>query len=92
MQPKPPLIEAVESGNIKLAKELIKAGADVNVTNFAGFTAVTIAAMQNNFDLVRILIEAGADLHKRARNSQNAIDWARAHDNKEMLKLMEGRH
>ncbi len=92
MQAKPQLIEAVESGNIKLVKELLKAGADVNATNSVGFTAVTLAAMYNNLDLVRVLIAAGADLHKRARNNQNAIDWARAHDNKEMLKLMEQRH
>lgn len=92
MQTKPPIIEAAERGDIKRVKELIKMGANINATNAAGFTAATIAAMNNNFELLRVLINGGADLHKRANNNQNAIDWANAHDNKEMLKLIDNRN
>lgn len=88
----PPLIEAVEFGDIKRVKEILKMpGMDINVTNGSGFTAATIAAMRNNNEILRILYYAGADLYKRANNSQNAIDWIRAHDNKEMLRLIEQR-
>lgn len=89
MQQKPPIIEAAEYGDIKRIKEILKGGANINATNEAGFTAITIAAMNNNLDLLRALLNAGANPHIRAKNNQNALDWAHAHDNKEMLRLLD---
>lgn len=88
---KPPLIEAAEYGDIKRIKELIKNGVNVNTPNANGFTAITIAAMNNNLDMLRLLLSAGANPYIRAKNNQNAVDWAHAHDNKEMLRLLEPR-
>ncbi len=90
MHPKPPLVEAAEYGDIRRVKEIIKLGeANINATNAAGLTAVTIAAMNNNLELLRVLVQAGADVNIRGKNNQNAVDWARAHDNKEMLQLID---
>jgi ankyrin repeat protein len=56
------LLEAIRSGDARLAAELIEAGADVNHRDDeSGLTALLLAAGRGDEPIVRLLLDAGAD-------------------------------
>ncbi len=55
-----PLHLAVAAGNLKLAKQLISAGAKVNLEDSSGQTALNIAAEQDEPSLITLLEQYGA--------------------------------
>ena len=59
------LFAAIDSGQINVIEELIKAGADVNYAapGPGGFTALMITVGQGRPDILRLLIKYGADVH-----------------------------
>ncbi|KPA15410.1 Ankyrin-1, partial [Candidatus Magnetomorum sp. HK-1] len=54
-----PLIHAVKLGEIKIAKELLKAGANVNGQDKNNRTALYAAIEKGNYNLVKLLIDHG---------------------------------
>jgi len=58
-----PLIKAVIANRLKIAKFLIKNGANINYICRTGKTAIVMAAESNLHDMIDLLIEAGADLY-----------------------------
>ena len=52
-----PLITAVRDGNLTIVNELLKAGADPNMQDAAGITALYLAADGGNEDIIRVLLE-----------------------------------
>ena len=64
---------AAKYGNHKVLKLLIQAGADVNLTDLYGETALMFAAVNNNDDCIDVLIQAGADVNKRNSMGSNAL-------------------
>src|SRR5262245_18992681 len=54
------LMSAVLSGNQQIVAARIKAGADVNGTDYVKATPLMMAAMKGNDDLASALIDAGA--------------------------------
>ncbi len=61
-----PLMFAVRGGHTEVAKALIRGGADPKVYNGDGVTALTIAIVNDRFDLAADLIELGADVNDGA--------------------------
>ncbi|MBF0381941.1 MAG: ankyrin repeat domain-containing protein [Magnetococcales bacterium] len=57
LQGQTPLMWAAQNGEVKIAKQLLKAGADVNAADWWGRTALTFALTQNNKDFITLLIE-----------------------------------
>jgi len=57
------LIEAVEVGDVVQVRAALDAGADVEDADRDGWTALMIAAGQENADIVKVLIAAGADVN-----------------------------
>ena len=57
------LITAVKNRNIEKVKLLIKEGADLNMQDKKGFTALIFASESGQEDAIKLLIEAGADLN-----------------------------
>ena len=55
------LFEAVLSNKIKEVKRLIEEGADVNVVNKYGRTALYSASRDGYSEIVKMLIEAGGE-------------------------------
>lgn len=55
-----PLITASREGLLKSVQTLLKAGADVNYTNLAGFTALQVAVNKTEVEIVKELLKAGA--------------------------------
>lgn len=59
-----PLTLAAEKNNLKLLKELIMHGADINTQAERGGTALCLAAAHGHIDCVQELIRLGADLEE----------------------------
>jgi hypothetical protein len=62
----PPLIQAVQAGDLKRAEKLIRNGADVNQTNAVGFPALSIAAGRGDEKMTKLLLDAGANVNARS--------------------------
>jgi ankyrin repeat protein len=61
------LYKAVGRGNIPLAKDLIKRGANVNIKNLEGNTPLLFALGRGYRELALLLIDAGADIDAKDR-------------------------
>ena len=69
-----PLIEAIENTNLKLVKELVNAGADVNETKTGSrYTPLHAAVSWHNFEIVKFLVEHGADINKKDGHGRSPI-------------------
>lgn len=56
------MLIALEKDNPEIAKMLIEAGADVNITNENGEQTIHFAAKKGNLEIVSLLLEEGADV------------------------------
>ncbi len=66
-------------------------GADVNLADEAGYTALHAAAENNHVEIVRLLLEHGADRTAKVETGETALDYARANGYNEVIRLLEGR-
>jgi ankyrin repeat protein len=57
-----PLLYAARAGCAECARELLRAGADVNLADPDGITPLVMAGLNFAFDTVAILVRAGADV------------------------------
>ncbi len=55
------LMDAAVSGNVAIARELLKSGANPNLLNSKGRTALHSAVISANADMVALLLKSGAD-------------------------------
>ena len=66
------LMTAVQKGHSDVARQLIKAGADVDVKSSAGDTPLMVAARGGDPVIVHMLLEGGADIDARSRRGKTA--------------------
>ncbi len=76
----PPLIQAVQAGDLKKAEKLIRNGANVNQTDNYGFSVLFNAARAGDEKMTQLLLNSGADVNARSGqiNStplQTAAQW-----------------
>jgi len=64
------------NGDHELARLLVEAGANVNVTNADKWTAASVAARYGHDDCLEVLIAAGADLSVVVSDGDTALDKA----------------
>ncbi len=84
-----PLSEATLIGSISLVKNLLDAGAKVDKVNQDGMSALMIAARSNHILLAKLLLEHGAQVNLKEKwKQQNAIIWAAAQSQPEMLRVL----
>ncbi|WP_440895448.1 ankyrin repeat domain-containing protein [Amphibacillus sp. Q70] len=81
------LISAAEKGDTKTILELLADGANINLADNDGETAVMAATQRNHVDTVKLLIEQGADINIRNNNQDNVLLYAGAEGLLEIVKL-----
>lgn len=85
-----PLMYAIgEDSDPDLIKTLLHKGADVNLRNRSGATAVMLAAMVGTPEVVRMLIEAGADVNAETREGVTALSVAIQEKRDEIVRLLK---
>lgn len=76
--------------NSALLQKLINAGADINLQDCYGNTALSVAAEKNKTSLVKVLLEAGADVEIKSKRGYTALINAAMNedDNPEVVKML----
>ncbi len=84
------LMSAVKNGDLENVKDLIAAGADVNVKDSLNCTVLAHAVYKDNAEIVKLLIVNGAA--KKEKNLKEVFMSAVFHGNNEVVKalLIEG--
>lgn len=67
------LIDAVKEDHIGVFNALIKQGADANLTDEKGCTALHYAAQRNDLFYIRHLVSAGADVNAENNDQQTPL-------------------
>jgi hypothetical protein len=67
------LILAAVNGNKKTVKDLLRAGADVNIRNKWGMSALMYAAEGDHAGIVKVLLGSGADINARNNEGSTAL-------------------
>ncbi len=67
---------AAASGRADLVKMVLAAGANPNVRQMAGYTALHAAAAHDNVGMAQALLDAGADVSLRSDDGQTAAEKA----------------
>ncbi len=85
-----PLLVACHKGFIDIAEMLIKAGADVNITDNHIQTPLHVASMHGHTNIIKLLIAANANIHARDIKNLRPIDYFRMEDKeiREMLNAL----
>lgn len=82
-----PVHVAARDGRTDLLQLLIKNGADVNATA-PGWTALGLAAANDNTDAVKLLLDARADFEAKNENGNTALHEAAKTQNAELISLL----
>src|SRR5207245_1653184 len=82
------LMEAAERGEAETLRLLLKQGADPNVANEEGQTALYFALREYHTDIARALLEAGADINHADRHGDTALILAARADDKDLVRLL----
>ncbi|XP_077078212.1 ankyrin repeat domain-containing protein 12 isoform X2 [Siphateles boraxobius] len=83
-----PLHMAAIRGDVKLVKELIGLGADVNVKDFAGWTPLHEACNLGYYDVAKVLIGAGAEVNTQGLDDDTPLHDASSSGHKDIVKLL----
>ena len=85
----PPLVWAAAHQRPRLVEALLDGGADVNVRDAQGRTALMVAAWGGAADVVAILLQHHADLDARDAHGATALGMARRARQREVARLLE---
>jgi ankyrin repeat protein len=78
-----------EKGNIQAMWELLRRGARVNMQNNSGQTALMLASRSGNIAAVGLLLKKGGDAAVVDFEKKSALDYAREHQHKDVMRLLE---
>jgi ankyrin repeat protein len=80
---------AIFKGYDTIAHQLLDAGADPNMQNGQGATALTFAATFHRNQLAQRLLQAGADKNIADRFGKTPLDHARVQDNETLVQILK---
>lgn len=83
-----PLFTAVDSNYEGIAKMLVEAGAEVNVTQASLMTPLHAAARNGNIEMLILLLERGASVHVKNDYGQTPADLAYEKGHREIAKIL----
>jgi len=67
---------------------LLENGADVNLGDLTGFTALTYASESGGIETIRLLLDHGADVNAMSKFGWNALIWATEFGHEEAVRLL----
>lgn len=79
---------SIEYGNLEMIKYLLEKGADINVKNEDGSTALMTASMYGNLEIIKYLIENGADINAKDNDDSTALIYASKWGNLETVEYL----
>ena len=82
------LMCAAAHGSEECAKYLLESGANVDMKNFSGFTALHWAAFTNKVETLDTLIRFGADVEERTSDGKTAVHIAAYKGNREFIEAI----
>ena len=82
------LLDAAESGQLNLVKQAIQGGADVNIVDESGETALMCAALFGYLDIVKYLIKVEADVSAKGTNGNTTLIIAAKSNNVSIVKWL----
>ncbi|MDD5773688.1 MAG: ankyrin repeat domain-containing protein [bacterium] len=82
------LISAAEKGDINTVKQLLDQGADINVKDRNGITALITAVWNSYTEIVKLLLEKGADVNAKDDYGRTVLMKAVEDGNIEIIKLL----
>ena len=85
------LMDAAAAGDLEVAEELIRAGADLDVRSKNGQTALILAVGQGSVEIAARLIEAGADFTVTDSLGMSAEGYAKLFKQQKILDLIGNR-
>jgi len=83
-----PLIVSARYGFQDYARILLEHGADVNVQNSKGFTALMMACQYGKEAMVRLLVDHGADIHMLNLHQHSALMYACEEEHVEICRYL----
>ena len=83
------LIYASRDGDLEIVKFLAEQGADVNIQNIYGNTALILSSRLGHLEIVKFLIEQGADVNLRDDNGKTFFNYLEPGDKKEIEGILE---
>ncbi|MFN8388742.1 MAG: DnaJ domain-containing protein [Bdellovibrionota bacterium] len=90
-QSKPPLLELAANCNVNQLATLLDSGAEVNLSDQNGDTALAWAARTNCLEGAKLLMGHGANANSVAKNGFTPKDWARWAKNYQILSVLDKR-
>lgn len=66
----------VSTGQERIAELLIRKGADINVANDFGKTALHLAAQKGHDKIAELLVKHGANVHSLDSHGRTPLFWA----------------
>ncbi len=82
------LMKAVREAKSEIAKELIDAKADLEITNIDGNTALWNACFGQDYKCVELLVKAGIKLDSKNDNGVTALMYSASAGKEDMVKLL----
>jgi ankyrin repeat protein len=83
-----PLMHAARLGEYDIAAELIRYGAELNVTNNDGNNALWLACFSNNLPLINLLIESGVNPDNQNENGTTCLMYASSAGKTDVVTLL----
>jgi ankyrin repeat protein len=84
------LIPAAAAGDIVKVRELLAAGADVNVRAVGGSTPLIEAAYAGHTEVARVLLDSGARVGLRKDDGETALSFAQSGNHAEIVQMLSG--
>jgi ankyrin repeat protein len=82
------ILELTRYDDIKGVKKMIAEGADINIQNKEGWTALMVASHFGLNTILELLLKAGADKDIKNNSGETALDYAKEEGNQEMVELL----
>lgn len=83
-----PLMAATVKKNVEIIKLLLENGANPNITDQNGSTALHFSVIFNYTDIVKLLVNSNAKFDLKDNRGKTALDYAQVTQNKTIIQIL----